>query len=141
MEHNDKPHPINLLEIFFTKSNVESIPGFPLDHEKEITEKPINNIFVEKIENDPGKYFTRMTSVLNPEKLDTCPYHIEMECIGFFSADPSLPEDEAKKGITITAHNVLYGAIREAVLWLTGRQPFGTFTYGLSILKPTLKKE
>jgi hypothetical protein len=31
---------------------------------------------------------------------------------------------------------VVYGAIREAVLWLTGRQPYGPLSLGLSVLKP-----
>ncbi|MFZ3160606.1 MAG: hypothetical protein WBI05_11840 [Rhodoferax sp.] len=35
-----------------------------------------------------------------------------------------------------TAHNVLYGAIREAVSWLTARQPYGAVMLGLSVLQP-----
>lgn len=141
MDKPDLPYPISLLEIYFTKSVVVSIPEYPIGSDKEIDAKPVNNIEVTKIEGEDGKYFTRMTSVLNAEKSADAPYYIEMECIAFFIADPILPEDEAKRGVSITAHNVLYGAIREAVLWLTGRQPFGTFTYGLSILKPRIKKE
>lgn len=34
----------------------------------------------------------------------------------------------------ITAHSVLYGAIREAVSWITGRHPYGQISLGLSIL-------
>lgn len=136
---NNKLHPISLLEIYFTKSIVVSIPEYPIGTDKEITEKPINNIEVAQIENEPGKYYSKMTSIFNAAKSDQAPYYIEMECIGFFGADLSLPENEAKKGVFITAHSVLYGAIREAVLWLTGRQPFGTFTYGLSILKQAQK--
>lgn len=141
MDKATAQHPINLLEIYFTKSFVESIPEYPIGSEKEIEAKPVNNIEVTKIEGNEGKYFTRMTSVLNAEKSADAPYYIDMECIAFFTADPILPEDEARRGVSITAHNVLYGAIREAVLWLTGRQPFGSFTYGLSILKPRIKSE
>lgn len=136
-KNENKPHPISLVEIYFTKSIVESIPDYPIGSDKEISEKPINNIEVMQIETEPGKFFSRMTSVFNAEKSNEAPYYIEMECIGFFTADLSLPENEAKKGVYITAHSVLYGAIREAVLWLTGRQPFGSFTYGLSILRPS----
>lgn len=136
---DNKPHPISLLEIYFTKSIVVSIPDYPIGSDKEITARPVNNIEVSQIESEPGKYFSRMTSIFNAEKSADAPYYIEMECIGFFSADQSLAENEAKKGVSITAHSVLYGAIREAVLWITGRQPSGTFTYGLSILKPVLK--
>ena len=58
-----------------------------------------------------------------------------MECLGIFLADPKLTKEEAMRGVTITAHGVLYGAIREAVAWITGRQPFGPLILGLSVLK------
>ncbi len=141
MDKENVTHPISLLEIYFTKSIVVSIPEWPIGIDKEIEARPINNIEVTKIEGADGRYFTRMTSVLNAEKSADAPYYIDMECIAFFNADQKLPEEEARKGVHITAHSVLYGAIREAVLWLTGRQPFGPFTYGLSILRPRTKKE
>jgi hypothetical protein len=58
-----------------------------------------------------------------------------MECIGDFEADAGLSDEEAERGVLITANSVLYGAIREAVSWLTGRQAFGSITLGLSVLR------
>ena len=46
-----------------------------------------------------------------------------------------LTEEEALRGVTITAHSVLYGAIRETVAWLTGRQVYGSLLLGLSVLR------
>jgi hypothetical protein len=59
-----------------------------------------------------------------------------MECVAFFNVDDTLNEEEAKRGVTITGNSVLYGAIRESVAWLTGRQPYGGLLLGLTVLKP-----
>jgi preprotein translocase subunit SecB len=75
-----------------------------------------------------------MKTVLNPDADPADPYSITMECIGVFRIDPALPEAEAKRGLLITAHSVLYGAIREAISWITARQPYGPLALGLSIL-------
>lgn len=73
-----------------------------------------------------------MSSKYNINGDSAYPYIIDMECIGFFSVDSKLSKDEAMRGVMITAHGVLYGAIREAVAWITGRQPFGPLMLGLS---------
>jgi hypothetical protein len=64
-----------------------------------------------------------------------------MECVGMFIVDETLPPEEAVRGVTITAHSVLYGAIREAVSWITGRQPYGQLMLGLSVLRPKTQDE
>jgi hypothetical protein len=64
------------------------------------------------------------------------PYSIDMECVGIFNADDTLTANEKLNGVTLTAHNVLYGSIREAVAWLTARQPYGPVMLGLSVLQP-----
>jgi len=77
-----------------------------------------------------------MHTLLNQDGDPAAPYIIDMECIGMFIVDESLAAEEAARGVTITAHSVLYGAIREAVSWITGRQPYGQLMLGLSILRP-----
>jgi hypothetical protein len=94
------------------------------------------------VRKDPsreGGYVAIMRTVINPDKEKTGPYSVEMICMATLAADGSLDEAEAQRGVTITAHSVLYGAIREAVAWTTGRQPYGQLSLGLSVLrsKPT----
>jgi len=45
--------------------------------------------------------------------------------------------EEALRAATLTGHQVTYGAIREAVMWLTSRQPNGPLLLGISVLPPT----
>jgi hypothetical protein len=129
--------PLELMQVYFTRSIVIAIP----EHVPNVKEKPIappqNSIEVTKVEGEVNNYAISMRTVMNPEKDASSPYMIDMECMAFFRVDPKLSHEEATRGVTVTGHNVVYGAIREAVGWITGRQPHGTLTLGLSILKPT----
>lgn len=128
-----KPHPIVLNRVIFTRSIVIAIPEHtPVDGKE--TPPPENKINVSAVEGEPGRYIATMNTLLNQSLDPAVPYHIDMECVGMFIAD--LPPEEAVHGVTITAHNVLYGAIREAVSWITGRQPYGPLMLGLSVLRP-----
>lgn len=128
------PHPITLDKVAFTTVVIHAIPGFDPTSANP-TVLPENKINVSKIEGDLGTYSATMTTTINPKREPTGPYSVVVECLGIFHADMSqLSEDEAARGVTITAHSVLYGAIRETVAWLTSRQPHGTLMLGLSVL-------
>lgn len=133
-------HPIALERVLFTRSIVVAIQAHA-EHDGKINALPENQIDVTPIEGQPRKYVAVMSTKLNTEGDAGAPYMIDMECIGFFITDDTLTEDEARRGVLITAHNVLYGAIREAVAWLTGRQPHGTLVLGLSVLQTKKPEE
>ena len=78
-----------------------------------------------------------MQTKINLEQEVAYPYSIDIECVGIFVVDDTLVEDEAYRAVMITAHSVLYGAIRETVAWITGRHPYGPFVLGLSVIQPT----
>ncbi len=133
-------HPIALDRVFFTRSVVIAIPEHTPD-EGALTPPPENKIDVAAVEDEPGRYIATMHTLLNQGGDPAAPYIIDMECVGMFIADKSLPPEEAVRGVTITAHSVLYGAIREAVSWITGRQPYGQLMLGLSVLRPKAPDE
>jgi preprotein translocase subunit SecB len=130
-----KPHPIRLEQLVFIKSCVIAVPGHsPV--EGQLTAPPHNDIQVSKIDDQPGMYSVTMKTVVNQAMDKSSPYFVDMECIAILFADDTLNEEEAKRGVTITGHSVLFGAIREAVAWLTGRQPYAPLLLGLSVLQP-----
>ncbi len=133
---NDQPdHSISLESVWFVRSVVSAIS----EHNPDATTAPVaanNRIHVEPIADQPGRYHANMRSTINEEMSPAAPYFIDMECIATLTADATLSPEEAKRGVSITAHSVLYGAIREAVAWLTGRQPHGQMMLGLSVLRP-----
>lgn len=130
-------HPIRLDTVMFTKCMVTAVPGYePAEGDAPPGPRPENDIQVRRdVERGAGWYEATMRTVINPSMEKTAPYGVEMICTAVLHADDTLAEDEATRGIFITAHSVLYGAIRETVAWLTGRQPYGALVLGLSVLR------
>ncbi|MEI8325177.1 MAG: hypothetical protein WCH44_07375 [Betaproteobacteria bacterium] len=131
----EQPHPITLQTVLFVRSTVVAIQSH-VPSETLLSASPENNIAVNKVEGQSGIYNASMRTVINAAMDASSPYFIDMECVAVLVADDTLSEEEALRGVTITAHSVLYGAIRESVAWLTSRQPFGSLMLGLSVLKP-----
>lgn len=132
-------HPIIFEHLFFVRSVVISVPGH-IPNPEMLPMGPENTIHVSKIEGDARRYEGKMRTVMNLAADPQYPYSIDMECFAHFLVDDTLTEEEANRGVHITAHNVLYGAIREAVSWITGRQPYGPMQLGLSVLRTTPPK-
>ena len=141
MDKHPRQHPIALGQVFFTRTVVVSMPNHKTTTDGLIVLPPENTLDVAPMPEMPGEYIATMRTRLNPENDPSAPYHIDMECVAFFKADDSLSEDEAMRGVTITAHSVLYGAIRESISWITGRHPHGALGIGLSVLQNKQKTE
>ena len=124
----------------FTRSVVIAIPDHQPGNLAQKILGPVNTINLVPTDGQEGKYQVGMSSKFNINGDAAYPYIIDMECIGVFSVDTKLSKEGAMRGVMITAHGVLYGAIREAVAWITGRQPFGQLMLGLSVL-PTSQQE
>jgi len=140
----DKPHPVSLVAVIFTRSSVIAIQEHA-NHENLGKTCPgaTNKINVTRADFEKGEFEVSMGCIMNPDGTPDMPYSIDMECFCLLKADMSQlkTREEASKAIMITAHSVLYGAIREAVSWITGRQPYGPLTLGLSILRPPSTEE
>jgi preprotein translocase subunit SecB len=129
------PHPITLHQVFFVRSVVVANPAHTPGNTSAVP-APVNTLDVRKVPGQDTSYQAHMRCTLHADEDPSAPYTIDMECIGDFEADAGLSDEEAERGVLITANSVLYGAIREAVSWLTGRQVFGPVTLGLSVLSP-----
>lgn len=125
----------SLTQVYFVRSVVVAVRDF-----KEGTSdmgEPLNEVEVIPDAQNPGLYIASMRCRINPDRLPAHPYEVDMECVcGLRLVDTSLDAATAFRGATITAHSVLYGAIREAVASITGRQPWGPLMLGLSVLTP-----
>lgn len=131
----DAPHPIALEQVIFTRVTVAAIPGHAYQEDAPVA-SPENSLDVRKLDGEEGTYQAVMATLVNPDRDTGSPYYIDIECVAILRADATLTDEEAKRGVTITAHSVLFGAIRETVAWLTGRQPYGPLMLGLSVLRP-----
>ncbi len=127
--------PLTLVKVFFTRTMVVAVPEYKTAGVS-LTMSPENSIDVKPVDGQQGHYAAAMRTMFNKACDPSAPYFIDMECIGIFTAKGAVSAEEAVRDITATAHGVLYGAIREAVSWITGRQAFGQLTLGLAILQP-----
>lgn len=131
------PFPLQLERVVFTRFVVAAIPEHdPPESGHSLVDLPQNKVDVGKDPEQPRTYVVTMRTLVNPTKSKVDPYFIDVECLAVFVADEKLSEEEARRGVLITGHNVAYGAIREAVAWMTGRQPYGSLILGLSVLTP-----
>ena len=135
MSTENDSHPIWLEKLVFTKCVVEAMPNH-IPEEGSTSVPPVNNIEVKPDPENPRHWLAIMRTVVNAERDPASPYFVDMECAAMLVSDDTLDEKTARRGVLITAHSVLYGAIRESVSWITGRQPYGSLMLGLSVLRP-----
>lgn len=132
-------YPIDLKQLFFTKSVVEAVPNYIADPAKDTIEHaPENSLEVTRVDEENNQYLVGMKTIFNPDKDNKSPYMAEMQCVALFTANAKSSEEEIQKALRIVGHNVVYGAIRESILWITSRHVNGPLTLGLSILRPKL---
>lgn len=129
-------YPVVLEQVLFVRTSVVAVPGFQPSEKTTTAVKPENFIEVSPIPDQPHHFSATMRTKMNTA-MDVCaPYSIDIECIATLHTDGTLTPDEESRGVMIIAHSALYGAIREVVAWLTGRQPYGSVMLGLSVLQP-----
>lgn len=112
-----------------------AIPGHEPPTGGQGTVSPENTINVMRDPSNPRQFIATMRCLINKEEAPTNPYSIDMECVAQLETDGTLSPEDELRGVTINAHSVCYGAIREAVAWLTARQPYGPVALGLSVLR------
>lgn len=131
---NMNTSPFALERLLFVRSVVISMQGFNPEAAKAPDVK--NDIDVRPDVNDKKLFLASMRTLVNPGQSNDHPYSIDMECICTLRVvEDDLDDATLLRAATITAHSMLYGAIREATSWITGRHPWGTFTLGISVLQ------
>lgn len=126
--------PVELKQVYFTRSIVVALSNYELKDVVVIHFPPVNTLNVQYIEGSDNDYVFVMQTLLNSDKNPLDPYMIDMECVAQLHVSSELSKEESLKAASITGHSVVYGAIREAVSWITGRHPFGPISLGLSVL-------
>ena len=130
--------PIELDRYFFTRLCVVS-NRLHVQKEQLTAERlsgPESALAVTPIEGEDRLFLATQTVKLEAEGKPDYPYSVDIECVGFFRVvEDGMSTDKQQAGVTMVAHSVLYAACREAVLNATGRQAWGPFTLGLSVLQ------
>lgn len=93
-----------------------------------------SNISTKKTAPDQQRYLSELRVKVDPTDNPAAPYFMDVVCLCFIEVEESRTDEEAKHAATEAAHDMLYPAIRELVLNLTARQPWGQFSIGQSTL-------
>ena len=85
------------------------------------------------IEENPGEWRITLRVSFGPaDPKHPAPYHGSAEIVGLFTVDPSWPAATAEELARVNGASLLYGTVRETLLFLTARSTHGEF------LLPTL---
>lgn len=138
--------PVNLDRVMFSRMTVEAVQEFQAspnqDGPRRMTILPENAFsLTHGKEGDTSFIYASTRVVFNAARDPSAPYFFDFECHAKFLVREGISEDRASAAATITGHSVTYGAIREAVAWMTGRFPYGPFLLGLSILNPATEQQ
>jgi preprotein translocase subunit SecB len=116
--------PLALQTHFFTKVNVDACPeACDAAGEGALS----SSIEFQQHEDDSQKWLVNLgVRRENSSDEEGCPeYTFDVEIVGIFEVDEDYPQDSVDKLIRANAPAMLYGAVREMLLNVTGRGPFG----------------
>lgn len=120
--------PLRLETYFFPKVQIEANPDYsPKDVPDEHDIQLNMNVGLLGSELEP----TRFQLMLDIEKINaktgTLPYRLSLEAVAFFTVDDKLKHPDIKRLVQVNGASMLYSSIRELVLMVTGRGPWGAF--------------
>lgn len=84
---------------------------------------------------DAVRYLARLRILFNKEASPKHPYSIDIGCMTQVTLIKDIPEPDRRQIIAQAAHDLLLPAIREMILSITSRQPWGSMSIGLSDLE------
>jgi preprotein translocase subunit SecB len=121
--------PLQLKGHRFTSIEVQSHPTAVVDGKVEVTPR----FSAVPVPESPGEWHVTLRVDFGPANEKTpSPYEGCVEIVGIFSVDPSWPEEKSEDLVRVNGTSMLYGSIRETILFFTSRSLHGEF------LLPTL---
>lgn len=136
--------PLSLERYFYTRIHIEANREFTdKDARKGAIDLDVNvRVSVLKNKDDPELYQLVLATNRLDAKEGPLPYLIDAEVVGVFRLDPAFKHNDRETLVRNNGASMLYGALREYLLMLTGRGPWGEFQLPtISFLHPAEPKE
>jgi preprotein translocase subunit SecB len=92
-------------------------------------------------EENPRRHRVSLKLVLEARPETRPPYVGEVEAVGYFKVLEGWPEEKIIELVSVNGPSVLYGAIREMILNMTGRFPHGAIQIPAVRFPPMEKEE
>lgn len=117
-------------------------PNFKQSANINVVNEPIDSqISARPIPNEKNKFAAELRVKLDARNSESIPYSFNIVCLTIFTVEDVVPEDQRDGFALQAAHIIAFPAVRELILSLTARQPWGQFSIGVSILNPAEKPE
>lgn len=103
-------------------------------HPSVIEEGVKSDISVECINREERRFVGELRVQSEAEHNKTLPYKIDILCVTSLQIDPDVPDEYLDALAMQAAHAMAFPAVRELILTLTARQPWGQFSIGMAKL-------
>lgn len=127
--------PITLEHHFFPRISISANPNY-VAHGKPLDATPISaQLNVTEANGGKNRFMVelRLNVLAGPD--NGLPYSLDILCVGYVTIPGELPKDLAAKQVVLDiGHRMLFPAVRELILSLTARQPWGQFSIGVGVL-------
>ena len=121
--------PLQLKSHFFPIIRLQAMPGGKKDGKTTFNRE----VAFSPLPNKPNEWQLELTIKLaSVEKTNPFIYEFEIQVIGFVELVAEVPADRRQQLAVVNGLSILYGALREMVINLTGRSPHG------ALMLPTL---
>ena len=128
---------------FFPRVSITANPDFNKEEasKEEFAGVEIESkLHVRKLDNT-HRYFCEQRVKISKDTCPEAPYYLDVVCLCFLSASDYTSEEEENTAAIHAAHEALFPAVRELILTVTARQPWGQFTIGNAELQPVKFEE
>ncbi len=133
--------PVSFESTTFPEINIVANPSFKSAGSVNLVNGELDSqITIEAVPNQIGKYAAELRVRQVSNKKNNLPYFFDILCLVVLTVDEIVPENERNSLALRAAHSMAFPAIRELILSLTARQPWGQFSIGLSTLRPASEK-
>lgn len=115
--------PFQLEQLFFQEISIKALLSYDPDSE-EPRDFPKLSI---KHSYEDSKHLFMLSLLMDKEENPSNPYAISVTCMAGFVFDPEseIPQDEQEKLIRHSAPNIVFGSIRDQIIAITSRAPWG----------------
>lgn len=96
--------------------------------------RPRSEITITETPDNARRFMADLRVKLLPDDGTNLPYFIDVACFCFITVQDDVPEEAIKDVAVTVGHMIMYPAIRELILSITARQPWGQFSIGFSVL-------
>jgi len=127
--------PVTLEHHFFPHISIAANPEY-VSTRKPLDASPVvANLNVAEVKNGNNRFMVELHVHVVAGPGNGLPYSFDILCIGYATIQGKLPADVPAKGVVADiGQRVLFPAVRELILSLTARQPWGQFSIGMGLL-------